>query len=59
MKLVVVTSPATDAGKTFLATGLTETAAAFEYKVIYIDLDKPVGDSLNDWRKSLWRYSAP
>ena len=46
MKLVVVTSPATDSGKTFLATGLTEMAAAFEYKVIYIDLDKPVGDSL-------------
>lgn len=46
MKLVVVTSPATDAGKTFLATGLTETAASNDYKTIYIDLDKPVGDSL-------------
>lgn len=46
MKLIVVTSPATDAGKTFLATGLTETAANYDYKTIYVDLDKPVGDSL-------------
>ena len=46
MKLITVTSPATDVGKTFMATGLAETASKMGKRVIYIDMDKAVGDSI-------------
>lgn len=46
MRLITVTSPATDAGKTFIGAGLAEAATARDLKTLFIDFDNPVGDSL-------------
>lgn len=46
MVLITLTSPATDAGKTFIAVGIAEAAAYLGLKVLFIELDNPVGDSL-------------
>ena len=39
MRLIAITSPATDAGKTFIATGLAEGLARRGIKTLFIDLD--------------------
>jgi MinD-like ATPase involved in chromosome partitioning or flagellar assembly len=46
MKKVVVTSPATDAGKTFLASGLVEAAAGRGVRTLFLELDAAVGDAI-------------
>ncbi len=46
MRLIAITSPATDAGKTFIATGLAEGLARRGIKTLFIDLDLAVGDSI-------------
>lgn len=46
IKIIVITSPATDAGKTMIATGLAEAATARGKKTIFLDMDTPVGDAL-------------
>lgn len=46
MKIIAVTSPATDAGKTFLAAGLAESLTYQGYKTAFLDYDIAVGDSL-------------
>ncbi len=46
IKTIVITSPATDAGKTMIASGLAEAASARNIKTIFLDLDTPVGDAL-------------
>lgn len=46
MRLIAITSPATDAGKTFIATGLAEGLAWRGIKTLFIDLDLAVGDSI-------------
>lgn len=43
--LVVVTSPATDAGKTFLAAGIAEAAAFRGLKTLFVEMDMTVGDA--------------
>lgn len=45
MRLVVTTSPATDAGKTFLAAGIAEAAAARGFKTLFMEMDMTVGDA--------------
>ncbi len=46
MKLIAITSPATDAGKTFIAVGIAEAATQQNLKTLFVDFDNPVGDSL-------------
>ena len=46
MKLIAITSPATDAGKTFVSAGIAEAATYHNLKTLFIELDNPVGDSL-------------
>jgi diguanylate cyclase (GGDEF)-like protein len=46
MKLIAVTSPATDAGKTFIAAGIAEAATYHNLKTLFMDFDNPVGDAL-------------
>ena len=37
MKLIAVTSPATDAGKTFIAAGIAEAATYHNLKTLFMD----------------------
>ncbi len=46
LRLVAVTSPATDAGKTFVAVGIAEAAASRGVKSLFLELDLAVGDCL-------------
>lgn len=46
MRLVVITSPATDAGKTFLAAGIAEAAAYRGLRTLFLELDVAVGDAI-------------
>ncbi len=46
MNLIAVTSPATDAGKTFIAASIAEASTNRKLKTLFIDFDNPVGDSL-------------
>lgn len=46
IKTVVITSPATDAGKTMIAAGLADAATVRGIKTIFLDMDTPVGDAL-------------
>ena len=41
MKLIAVTSPATDAGKTFIAAGIAEAATYHNLKTLFMDFDNP------------------
>lgn len=46
MKVIVVTSPVSDSGKTMLALGLCETAASLGHATLFIDLDNHPGELL-------------
>ncbi len=46
MKKVIITSPATDAGKTFLASGLVEATAWRGIRTLFLELDETVGDAI-------------
>lgn len=46
MRLIVITSPATDAGKTFLAAGIAEAAAVRGLKTLFMEMDMTVGDAV-------------
>ncbi len=46
MKIISITSPATDAGKTFIAASIAEAASARKIKTLFLEMDNPVGDSL-------------
>lgn len=68
MKIIVVTSPVTDAGKTMLAAGLSETAASLNCKTLLVDVDNPPGElqkvfgyshqpshsNLGSWTEECW-----
>lgn len=46
IKLIAIASPATDAGKTFLAAGIAQAAAYSGLKTAFLDYDISVGDAL-------------
>lgn len=46
LKIIAITSPATDAGKTFIASGLAEAGTDRGLNTLFIDLDSPVGDAI-------------
>lgn len=46
MRLIAVTSPATDAGKTFLSAGISEALACRNFRTLFVELDVAVGDAL-------------
>ncbi len=45
LKVIIITSPATDAGKTFVASGLAEAGTDRGLNTLFIDFDNPVGDA--------------
>lgn len=46
IKLITIASPATDAGKTFLAAGIAHAASYAGHKTAFLDYDISVGDAL-------------